>query len=183
MKRESIEMARSLNQATIIGNVGRDPEIRSTQSGKRIASFSIATNETWRDRNSGERKQETEWHNIVVWQENAVEFCEKWLRKGDLCLVQGKIKNRKWTDKDNRDRYTTEIVVDQFNGTVTSMEKAEGGGGGGDRQGADGGYSGGSGNYQGGTGNLRDRAGENYGGGQQRQRSGVGSDLDDEIPF
>lgn len=110
-------MAGSLNRATLIGHVGKDPEIRSVNSGK-VANFSVATSETWRDKNSGEKKESTQWHSIVVWNENLVKIVEQYVKKGDKIMVEGQIQTRKWTDKDGNDRYTTEIVLSGFNGSI-----------------------------------------------------------------
>lgn len=110
-------MAGSLNRATLIGHVGKDPEIRSVNSGK-VANFSVATSETWRDKNSGEKKESTQWHSIVVWNENLVKIIEQYVKKGDKIMVEGQIQTRKWTDKDGNDRYTTEIVLSGFNGSI-----------------------------------------------------------------
>lgn len=167
----------SLNKATIIGHLGKDPEIRSLNNGNRIASFNVATSETWKDRNTGERKQQTEWHRITVWREGDVDFCDKYLRKGDMVYIEGKIKTRKWQDQQGNDRYSTEIHVEQFGCNLTSLEKANRGGGGGGDYADDGGYSNCGGNS--GTGRLRERAQP------ERDASGRSSreDLDDEIPF
>lgn len=165
----------SLNKATLIGHLGKDPEVRTLNNGNRVASFNIATSETWKDRNTGERKQQTEWHRISVWQEGAVDFCDKYLRKGDMVLIEGKIKTRKWKDQSGNDRYSTEIHVEQFGGQVTSLEKANRSGGDAEYP-EEGDYSGGG---NGGTGRLRERA--------QPQRDEYGRSnseaLDDEIPF
>lgn len=110
-------MAGSLNRATLIGHVGKDPEIRSVNSGK-VANFSVATSETWRDKNSGEKKESTQWHSIVIWNENLVKIIEQYVKRGDKIMVEGQIQTRKWTDKDGNDRYTTEIVLSGFNGSI-----------------------------------------------------------------
>lgn len=185
-------MPRSLNRATIIGHVGKDPEVRSTQTGTRIASLSVATGESWRDKNTGEKMERTEWHRITVFAEHSVDFVDKYVRKGDFIMVEGSIETRKWTDRDNKERYTTEIVVRPYGGMVNSLEKStNSGGGGGDYAGEYAGGDGGRGN--GGTGRLRERAGATRGGqaadayyqhgNDGRPLSGAGSDLDDEIPF
>lgn len=117
-------MSISLNRATLVGHLGADPEIRRTQAGKPVASFSLATSETWRDRNSGERKENTEWHRVVVFNEHSAEFAEKYLKKGSYVMVEGQIKTRKWQGQDGQDRYSTEIVVQNFSGSLGSLEKA-----------------------------------------------------------
>jgi len=109
----------SFNRATLLGNVGQDPEIRSTQDGRRIATFSLATSESWKDRHTGERKESTEWHRIVVFNEGLVEnVVEKYVRKGSKLLIEGQIRTRKWTDQQGVDRYTTEVVLSAYNGTL-----------------------------------------------------------------
>lgn len=172
-----------MNRVTLIGHVGRDPETRSLHNGERVANFSLATSESWRDKGSGERKEATEWHRIVVWNNTAVDFCDKYLRKGDFCLVEGKIKTRKWTDQQGVEKYSTEVHVESYGGQVTSLEKPAGNGEG--RGGGAGGYDDHGGYHGGGdgraTGNLRERAGE-YRDPQPRARGGA-NDLDDEIPF
>lgn len=163
----------SINRVTIMGNVGRDPEIRSTQDGRRLANLSIATSETWRDRNSGERREKTEWHRVTVWPEKAVEIVEKYVRKGDMILIEGQLETRKWQDQQGNDRYSTEIVVQAFKGGITligRIERSNGNGSGrlAEREAGDDGYGGGG--YGGGNG----------GGARPRGRN---DDLDDEIPF
>lgn len=116
-------MAGSVNKAILIGNVGKDPEIRHTQGGDPIASFSIATSETWKDKNSGERKERTQWHNIVVFNKPLCEVVEKYVKKGMKVHVEGQIETRKWQDKDGADRYSTEIVLRQFKGEITLLSQ------------------------------------------------------------
>ena len=101
----------SVNKVIIVGHVGKDPEMRSTGSGKRLANLSVATSESWRDKASGERKEKTEWHRVVVFNDSTADFIEQYVRKGDLVYVEGQLQTRKWTDKDGSDRYSTEIVV------------------------------------------------------------------------
>lgn len=117
----------SVNKAILIGNVGRDPEIRSTQNGKEIASFSVATSESWKDKSTGERKEKTEWHNIAVYNEALVRVVKSYLKKGQKVYVEGAIQTRKWTDKEGADRYSTEIVLQGFNGTLTMLDKPQDG--------------------------------------------------------
>ena len=117
----------SMNLAILIGNVGKDPEIRTAASGDRVATFSLATSETWKDKATGERKEATEWHTIVVFNQNLMSLIEKWVKKGTKVSVQGSIKTRKWQDKEGKDRYSTEIVIGRFDGKL-SLESSAGGG-------------------------------------------------------
>lgn len=120
-------MAGSLNQVTLIGNCGVDPEIRSTQDGRKIANLRLATSESWRDRNSGERKERTEWHTVTVFSEGLVKVIESYVHKGSKILVQGQLQTRKWQDKDGNDRYSTEVVLQNFGGTLIMLDgKQEG---------------------------------------------------------
>lgn len=119
-------MAGSLNKAMLIGNLGKDPEVRHTQDGRPIVNFSVATSESWKDKNTGEKKEQTSWHNVVVFNEGLAGVAEKYLKKGSKVYVEGAIKTRKWTDKDGIDRYSTEIVLQAFNGTLTLLDKVEG---------------------------------------------------------
>lgn len=111
-------MVASLNKVTLIGNLGADPEIRRLNSGDQMANFRIATTDSWRDRNTGEPKQHTEWHNIVIYNENLVKIVEQYLKKGSGVYVEGKLQNRKWQDQNGNDRYTTEVVLSKFDGRV-----------------------------------------------------------------
>ena len=120
-------MAGSLNKVTLIGNLGRDPEMRSTQDGSRIATFTVATSDTWRDRVSGERKERTEWHRIVIFNERLAEIAEKYLRKGSKIYLEGALQTRKWTDQGGQERTTTEIVLPKFRGELTMLDGAGGG--------------------------------------------------------
>jgi single-strand DNA-binding protein len=115
-------MAGSVNKVILVGNLGRDPEIRSTQDGTKIASFSIATSESWKDKQSGERKERTEWHRIAVFNERLTEIVEKYLRKGSKVYVEGSLQTRKWTDTNNVERYTTEVVISRFRGELTMLD-------------------------------------------------------------
>ncbi|MBC6406140.1 MAG: single-stranded DNA-binding protein [Rhodospirillales bacterium] len=150
-------MAGSVNKVILVGNLGRDPEIRSMQNGGRVANLSIATSETWKDRNSGERRERTEWHRIVVFQENIVRVCENYLKKGAKVYLEGQIETRKWQDQSGQERYTTEIVLRPYRGELTMLD---GRGGGGD------GMSGGSG-----------------GGAFEPAGPPIAESLDDDIPF
>ena len=125
-------MAGSVNKVILIGNLGRDPEVRTMQSGGRVANLSIATSETWRDKASGERKEKTEWHRVVVFNENLVKLCESYLRKGSKLYIEGQIETRKWQDQSGQEKYSTEIVLRPFRGEITMLDGRAGGSGGGD---------------------------------------------------
>jgi single-strand DNA-binding protein len=164
-------MAGSVNKVILIGNLGRDPEVRSTQDGMKIVQLSVATSESWRDKASGERKDKTEWHRVVIFNDRLAEVAEKYLRKGSKVYVEGQLQTRKWTDKDGAEKYTTEIVLSRFKGELTMLDgRGEGGGSGGGGYGDDMGSSSGGG-MGGGSG------------GRARAPAGRGDDLDDEIPF
>ena len=122
-------MAGSVNKATLIGNLGKDPEVRNTQDGTKIVNLTLATSETWTDKASGERKEKTEWHKIVIFNDRIADVAERFLKKGAKVYVEGKITTRKWTDKDGADRYSTEIVIDRFKGELTMLDTRGGGGG------------------------------------------------------
>jgi single-strand DNA-binding protein len=171
-------MAGSLNKVMLIGNLGQDPEIRSFQNGGKVCNLRIATSEQWKDRNTGERQERTEWHTVAIFSEGLVNVCERFLKKGSKVFVEGQLQTRKWQDQSGNDRYSTEVVLRGFNGTLTMLDGpggagGGGGGGGGQRSGGqDGGW-----NQGGGSGGSD--AGSNGG-------SGGGSnydDLDDDIPF
>jgi single-strand DNA-binding protein len=130
-------MAGSVNKVILVGNLGRDPEIRSTQDGLRIANLSVATSESWRDKNSGERKEKTEWHRVAIFNERLVDVVEKYLRKGSKVYIEGALQTRKWTDKDGQERYTTEVVLQRFRGELTMLDGRSGGGGGESSYGSD----------------------------------------------
>jgi single-strand DNA-binding protein len=170
-------MAGSVNKVILVGNLGADPEIRSLSSGDRVANLRIATSESWRDRTSGERKEKTEWHRVVIFNDNLVKVAEQYLRKGSTVYIEGAIQTRKWTDNTGAEKYSTEIVLQKFRGELT-MLGGRGDGAGASSGGGDDGYSSGGGNYGGGGG----------GGGAPRSqpsgpRESFSADLDDEIPF
>lgn len=170
-------MAGSLNKVMLIGNLGADPEIRSFQNGGRVANLRIATSETWKDRNTGERQERTEWHNVAIFSEGLVGVVERFLKKGSKVYIEGQLRTRKWQDQSGNDRYTTEVVLQGMNGTLTMLDGAQGGGGGG--------RSGGGWNQGGGSSGDDNGGGWNQGGGSGGS-SGGGSkydDLDDDIPF
>jgi single-strand DNA-binding protein len=161
-------MAGSVNKVILIGNVGADPEIRRTQDGRPIANLRIATSETWRDKNSGERKEKTEWHRVVVFNEGLCKVIEQYVKKGAKLYIEGALQTRKWTDQAGVEKYSTEIVLQGFNSTLTMLDGKSGGAGassGGDYGGDDYGSSGG-GRSSGGAG-----------------KANFAQDLDDEIPF
>ena len=117
-------MAGSINKVILVGNLGRDPEIRSTQDGMRIANLAVATSESWRDKMSGERKERTEWHRVVIFNERLAEVAEKYLKKGSKVYVEGALQTRKWTDNSGQERYTTEVVLQRFRGELTMLDGA-----------------------------------------------------------
>jgi single-strand DNA-binding protein len=123
-------MAGSVNKVILVGNLGKDPEVRRLSSGDPVVNFSLATSETWRDKASGERKEKTEWHRVVIFNKNLAEVAEKYLRKGSKVYVEGQLQTRKWTDKDGNEKYSTEVVLQNFRGELTMLDtKGEGGGG------------------------------------------------------
>ncbi|MDJ0642391.1 MAG: single-stranded DNA-binding protein [Erythrobacter sp.] len=175
-------MAGSLNKVMLIGNLGADPEIRSFQNGGRVANLRIATSETWKDRNTGERQERTEWHTVAIFSEGLVNVCENYLKKGSKVFVEGQLQTRKWQDQSGNDRYSTEVVLRGYNGTLTMLDgRGEGGGmgGGGGRSG--GGYGGSGG--QGGGGGWNQGGGGGGGASGGSQGGGGYDDLDDDIPF
>jgi single-strand DNA-binding protein len=176
-------MAGSVNKVILIGNLGRDPEIRTTQDGTKVANLSVATSEQWRDKNSGERREKTEWHRVVVFNDRLVDVIEKYLKKGATVYLEGALQTRKWTDQSGAEKYTTEIVLQKYRGELTMLGGRGGssGGGGGDEMADAGGYGGGGGNYGGGSGGGGYSGGGSGGG--SRGGGGGGSDLDDDIPF
>ena len=122
-------MAGSVNKVILVGNLGADPEIRRTQDGRPIANLSIATSDTWRDKNSGERKEKTEWHRVVIFSEGLCKIAEQYLKKGAKVYIEGALQTRKWQDKDGKDKYSTEVVLQGFNSTLTMLDGRSGGGG------------------------------------------------------
>ena len=181
-------MAGSVNKVILVGNLGRDPESRSFQNGGKVVELRIATSESWKDRNSGERKEKTEWHTVKVFNEGLANVAERYLKKGSKVYIEGALTTRKWQDQQGQDRYSTEIVLQGFNSVLTMLDGAGGGGGGGQRGGGDdwggddfGGGSrggGGGGSRGGGSGGGR---GSGFGGGAAA--GGFADDLDDDVPF
>lgn len=162
-------MAGSVNKVILIGNLGADPEVRSFQNGGQVCNLRIATSETWKDRNSGERKEKTEWHSVAIFSEGLVRVAQQYLRKGSKVYIEGKLQTRKWQDQSGNDRYSTEVVLNGFDGTLTMLDgRGDGGGGGG-------GGNYGGGDTGGGGGGPRD----DFGG----PPAGGGGGMDDEIPF
>lgn len=174
-------MAGSVNKVILVGNLGRDPEVRSTQDGMKIVNFPVATSERWRDRNSGEQRERTEWHRVVIFNENLARIAEQYLRKGSSVYLEGQLQTRKWTDQSGQERYTTEVVLQRYRGELTLLGgRGEGGGGGGGDYSRGDDYGGGGG-YGGGSSGGGSQGGGSSGGGQPPM--GGPSDLDDEIPF
>jgi len=161
-------MAGSVNKVILVGNLGRDPEIRSLQDGTKVANLSVATSESWRDRESGERRERTEWHRVVIFNDRLADVAEKYLHKGSKVYLEGQLQTRKWTDQSGQDRYSTEVVLQRFRGELTMLDSRSGGGGD---------IGGGGSSY--GTGGAGGGASDDQGGG----RGPGGGDLDDEIPF
>ncbi|MFP5509347.1 MAG: single-stranded DNA-binding protein [Paracoccaceae bacterium] len=177
-------MAGSVNKVILVGNLGRDPEIRTFQNGGKVCNLRIATSEQWKDKQSGERKERTEWHSVAVFQEGLVRICEQYLKKGSKVYIEGKLQTRKWQDQSGADRYTTEVVLQGYDGNLTMLDGPSGGGGGGGGGGTYGGSSGGDygGDYGGGYDSGPSQGGGMGGGGGGGGRA-PSRDIDDEIPF
>jgi single-strand DNA-binding protein len=192
-------MAGSVNKVIIVGNLGRDPESKTFQNGGKVVNLRIATSESWKDKNSGERKEKTEWHSVAIFNEGLANVAERYLRKGSKVYIEGALSTRKWQDAQGQDKYSTEIVLQGFNSVLTMLDGAPGagggaGGGGGGRGGDDwgaesggGGSGGGRGGYGGGSGGgSRGSSGGGAGGGSGGgfgQGGGFADDLDDDVPF
>ena len=198
-------MAGSVNKVILVGNLGADPEVKSFQNGGKVCNLRIATSESWKDRNTGERKERTEWHSVAIFSEGLVGVAERFLRKGSKVYIEGQLRTRKWQDQSGNDRYTTEVVLQGLGSVLTMLDGAPGGGGqGGGYAGGGGGRSQGVSDWQGGSGGFGGgdyddfggasggSGGGSYGGGNRSQgggnRGGAGSpnfdnDLDDEVPF
>jgi len=157
-------MAGSVNKVILVGNLGRDPEVRTFQNGGKVCNLSIATSESWRDKATGERKEKTEWHRVAIFNERLAEVAEKYLKKGAKVYIEGQLETRKWTDQEGKERYSTEVVLRQFRGELTMLDGRGGGGAGGPPDDDMGGSSG-------------------NGGGGGAPRSGRKGVLDDDIPF
>jgi single-strand DNA-binding protein len=188
-------MAGSVNKVILVGNLGKDPEVRNAQNGTKIVTFTLATSETWNDKASGERKEKTEWHRVVVFNERIADVAERFLRKGRKVFVEGSLQTRKWTDQSGQEKYTTEVVIDRFRGDLQLIDSNRGG----DDESS---FSGGYGGERGGSAPRQvaspSRGGASSGGAGGRGGSSGGSsgappsggwdapggnDLDDEIPF
>jgi len=179
-------MAGSVNKVIIIGNLGRDPEVRTFQNGGKVCNLRIATSETWKDKSTGERREKTEWHSVAIFQEGLVRIAEQYLKKGSKVYIEGQLQTRKWQDQSGADKYSTEIVLQGFNGTLTMLDGRDGGsGGGGGYSGGGGGGGGGDygGDSGGGYGGEGDRGGSSGGGSGSGGGSAPSRDFDDEIPF
>jgi single-strand DNA-binding protein len=150
-------MAGSVNKVTLVGNLGKDPDVRRTNSGEPIVNLSIATSDTWRDKSSGERKERTEWHRVVIFNENLAKVAEQYLRKGAKVYLEGQLQTRKWTDKDGAEKYSTEVVLNRFRGDLVMLDSRGGGEGG--------------------------SSSRSMGGGSETPASFDRNDMDDEIPF
>lgn len=165
-------MAGSINKVILVGNLGADPEIRSLNSGDKVCNLSIATSDSWKDKQSGERREKTEWHRVVIFNDNLVRVCENYLKKGSKVYIEGSLQTRKWQDRDGNDKYTTEIVLQRYRGELAMLDS---------RGGSQGGGGGSYNQDQGGNGNS------NQGGGSRSASAQEGPaqdfDLDDDIPF
>jgi single-strand DNA-binding protein len=168
-------MAGSVNKVILVGNLGADPEVRRTQDGRPIVNLRVATSESWRDKATGERKEKTEWHRVVIFSEGLAKVAEQYLKKGSKVYLEGALQTRKWQDKDGQDRYSTEVVLQGFNSSLQMLDKAGGAGGGGGDYAEEGGSDFGQGGVSGGR--ARQPAMASAGGGAKR------GDMDDEIPF
>ena len=162
-------MAGSVNKVILVGNLGKDPEVRRLNSGDPVVNFTLATSETWRDKNSGERKEKTEWHNVVIFNENLGKVVEQYCKKGSKVYVEGQLQTRKWQDKDGNDRYTTEVVLQRFRGELTLLDSR---GGGADRQ-----------SFPDEERSERQSFGKSSGADRRPALSTGGGSIDDDIPF
>ena len=170
-------MAGSVNKVILVGNLGADPEVKTFQNGGRICNLRMATSENWKDRQTGERKERTEWHTVTIKSDGLVGVAEKYLRKGSKIYVEGQLQTRKWQDQSGNDRYSTEVVLSGPGAVMTMLDGAQGGGGGG------GGSSSGGGWNQGGGGGGSSQGGGGSGGGWNQGGGDFADDLDDEVPF
>ncbi len=167
-------MAGSVNKVILVGNLGRDPEIRSMNSGDRVCNLSLATSESWNDKNSGERQERTEWHRVVIFDQRLIDVVEKYVKKGSKLYIEGQLQTRKWTDQQGVEKYSTEVVLQRFRGELTMLDTRASGGG----------YEAGQGGGQGGDPGYEQPAMAAAGGnGNGGGNGGGGADLDDEIPF
>jgi single-strand DNA-binding protein len=180
-------MAGSVNKVILVGNLGRDPESRSFQNGGKVVNLRIATSDTWKDKNTGERKEKTEWHSVAIFNEGLANVAERYLRKGSKVYIEGALQTRKWQDAQGQDKYSTEIVLQGFNSVLTMLDGAPGGGGGS----GGGGFGGGQRDDFGGNDDFGGGSSGGYGGGASRGggapanrgSSSFADDLDDDVPF
>ena len=181
-------MAGSVNKVIIVGNLGRDPETKTFQNGGKVVNLRIATSDSWKDKNSGERKEATEWHSVAIFNEGLANVAERYLRKGSKVYIEGALKTRKWQDASGNDRYSTEVVLQGFNSVLTMLDGAPGGGGGsGGGMGGGSDWDGGRDDFGGGSGGGSRGGGGNRGGGGGfgggNSGGGFPDDLDDDVPF
>ena len=185
-------MAGSVNKVILIGNLGRDPEVRTFQNGGKVCNLRIATSENWKDRNTGERREKTEWHSVAIFNEGLANIAERYLRKGSKVYIEGQLQTRKWQDQSGNDRYSTEVVLQGFNAVLTMLDSPGGGqGGGGGMGGSRGGDDwGGGDDFAGQSSGRSGGGGFNQGGGRSGgvksgndAFGGFGDDLDDDVPF
>ena len=162
----------SVNKVILVGNLGQDPEVRSFQNGGKVCNISVATSENWKDRNTGERRERTEWHRVAIFSEGLVRVAEQYLRKGSKVYIEGQLETRKWQDQSGQDRYTTEVVLRNFNSSLTMLDGRN------DNQGGGGGYQSGGGGYS-----SQDSGPQQSGGYNSGPAAAPAADLDDEIPF
>ncbi len=163
-------MAGSVNKVILVGNLGRDPEVRAMQSGDKVVNLSIATSESWKDKATGEKKERTEWHRVVVFNQGIATVCERYLKKGAKVYIEGQLETRKWTDKDGVEKYSTEVVLRPFRGELTML----------DSRGGEGGYASSGG---GGGRSFGDSGDSGFGGGSAPSRAPMVQEFEDEIPF
>jgi single-strand DNA-binding protein len=172
-------MAGSVNKVILIGNLGRDPEVRSFQNGGKVCNLRIATSENWKDKNTGERREKTEWHSVAIFQEGLVRIAEQYLRKGSKVYIEGQLQTRKWQDQSGQDKYSTEVVLQGYGGTLTMLDGRDGGGVGAAPSGGGSGYD----NRQDGGYDSGYDSGYSGGPAQGGGTPAPSRDLDDEIPF
>ena len=173
-------MAGSVNKVILVGNLGKDPESRSFANGGKVVSFSVATSENWKDKSSGDRKEKTEWHNVSIFSEGLARVAEQYLKIGSKVYLEGQLETRKWQDQSGNDRFTTDVVLRNFNSSMVLLDGREGGGGGGGSRGGGGygdefGGGGGGSSFGGGGGNSRPQS--------RPQPAAFDTDLDDDVPF
>ena len=182
-------MAGSVNKVILVGNVGKDPEIRRTQDGRPIANLTLATSESWRDKNTGEKKEKTEWHRVVVFNEGLCKVVEQYVKKGAKLYIEGQLQTRKWQNKEGVDQYSTEVVLQGFNGNLTMLDGRSAGAGGGMAEsgqadyGSEGGYGGGGGSRGGSSGGYGSKGGTGGGSKGGGASKPFDKQIDDEIPF